>query len=140
MAFTFNEEEIRKAITVFHPDGGIFEVRLVENKWNAAGVFNSADRLIDALKAARIRPGANVYMTLNGLNEACYDRKHHDTIIEYASPTVSDNDVTGYEWLLIDVDIAKASEKKISISAATARTCSSRSACRPTGRHSCRTR
>lgn len=104
MAFTFNEEEIRKAITVFHPGGEIFEVRLVENKWNAAGVFNSADRLIDALKAARVRPGANAYMTLNRLNEACYDRKHHDTFIEYATPTVSDNDVTGYDWLLIDID------------------------------------
>lgn len=102
--FTINEEEIRKAIAIFHPEGREFEVRLVDGKWNAAGVFNSADVLIDALKAARIRNGANAYMTLNRLNDACYARKHRDVFTEYAAPTVSDNDVIGYDWLLIDVD------------------------------------
>lgn len=102
--FTIDEAEIRKAIAIFHPGGREFEIRLVDGKWNMAGVFNSADTLIDAIHAARIRPGANVYMTLNRLNDACYDRKHRDTFIEYAAPTVSDNDITGYDWLLVDVD------------------------------------
>ncbi len=100
----FSEEEIRRAISIFHPDGREFEIRLVDGKWNMAGVFNNADTLIDALRHARIRAGANAYMTLNRLNDACYDRKHKDEFIEYAAPTVGDNDVTGYDWLLIDVD------------------------------------
>ena len=105
MAFYINEEEVRKAIAIFHPDGREFEVRLVEGKkWNMAGVFKDADALIRALKNPRIRPGANAYMTLNRLNEACYARDHHDQFLEYASPTAGDNDVIGYDWLLVDVD------------------------------------
>lgn len=102
--FTINEEEIRKAISIFHPGGLEFEVRLVDGKWNMAGVFNSADTLIEAFHHARIRAGANAYMTLNRLNDGCYARKHRDQFIEYAAPTVSDTDIIGYDWLLVDVD------------------------------------
>ena len=102
--FVIKEEEIRKAISVFHPEDRAFEVRLVEGKWNMAGVFSSADALIEALKNPRIRAGANAYMTLNRLHEACHARTHKDKFIEYVSPTVSDNDITGYDWLLVDVD------------------------------------
>ena len=104
MAFQMNEEEIRKAISIFHPDGREFEIRLVHGKWNMAGVFRDADTLITALKTARIRADANVYMTLNRLDDACYDREHKDRFVEYISPTVGDNDITGYDWLLVDVD------------------------------------
>lgn len=102
--FDFDEQEIRKAIATFHPEGDLFEVRFVAGKWNSAGVFNNADTLIDAMRRARIRDGANAYMTLNSLNEACFDRSHKNTFIEYASPTVGDNDIDGYCWLLIDID------------------------------------
>lgn len=102
--FVFNEEEIRKAISIFHPDGQLFEIRLVEDKWNAAGVFADADTLIRELQSARIRTGANVYMTLNDLHDACFSRKHSNHFIEYAAPTVGDNDIIGYSWLLVDVD------------------------------------
>ena len=104
MSIAFNEEEIRKAITFLHPDGDIFEVRLVDGKWNAAGVFDSADTLIEQLRSDWLSPEANVYMTLNGLNPACFDRKHKNQFIKSMSPTVSDNDVIGYDWLFIDVD------------------------------------
>ena len=104
MAFQMNEEEIRKTVATFHPDGLEFEVRLVDGKWNAAGVFKDADTLIRELNTVRARPNANVYMTLNKLKDGCYDRKHHDQFIEYMAPTVSDNDIVGYHWLLIDVD------------------------------------
>ena len=102
--YQIREDEIRKAIAVFHSNDQPFEVRLVDGKWNMAGVFNNADVLIQALTTARIREGTNAYMTLNHLNEACYARKHRDQFIEYISPTVGDNDVDGYDWLLVDVD------------------------------------
>lgn len=105
MAFYINEEEIRKAIAIFHPDGREFEVRLVEGKkWNMAGVFKNADDLIQAFQNPRIHPGANAYMTLNRMNEACYARDHHNQFREYATPTAGDNDIIGYDWLLVDVD------------------------------------
>lgn len=106
MGFTFDETEIRKTIALMHPDGQYFEIRLVDGKWNMAGVFRDADTLIREMTAAapRIRVGANVYITLNELHEACYDRRHHDCFVEYQSPTVGDNDVTFYQWLLVDVD------------------------------------
>ena len=104
MPLTIDEQEIRKAIAVFHPDGRAFEIRLVDGKWNMAGVFTDADVLIKALANPRIHAGANVYMTLNRLKDGCEDRKHRDAFIEYASPTVSDNDIDGYDWMLIDVD------------------------------------
>lgn len=101
----FNETEVRKAVAVLHPDGAHFEVRFVDGKWNMAGIFSGADALVSELKRVKVtRPNVNVYMTLNRIDEACYDRKHHDHFIEYQAPTVSDNDVIGYEWLLIDVD------------------------------------
>lgn len=108
MMFQFDEEEVRKAIALFHP-AQPFEIRLVEGKWNSAGVFCDADTLIQALKTSRIRPGANVYMTLNRLNEACYDRKHRDKFIELITPTVGDGDIDAYEWLLVDVDPKRVS-------------------------------
>ena len=104
MAFYIDEAEIRKAISIFHPDGREFEIRIVKGKWNMAGVFRDADTLIQAFGNPRIHPDANIYMTLNRLNDACYDRDHKDRFVEYASPTVSDNDVVGYDWLLVDVD------------------------------------
>lgn len=105
MSFAFDEGEIRKAIALMHPSQ-FFEVRFVDGKWNMAGVFKDADTLIEQIKAVsnRVRPGANVYVTLNELHEACYDRKHHDCFIEYQSPTVGDTDITWYQWLLVDVD------------------------------------
>ena len=114
MAYTFNEEEIRKAIAVFHPEGRDFEVRFVKGKWNMAGIFNSADSLIRAMSNPRIRPDANAYMTLNRVHEACYaGRDHRDQFIEYFAPTVSDNDVIGYDWLLVDVDPKRPAPAKL---------------------------
>lgn len=111
MGFVFDENEIRKTIAIMHPDGQYFEIRFVDGRWNMAGMFSDADTLIEQLKTIgnRVRPGANVYMTLNELHEACYDRKHHNCFIELQSPTVSDNDVTWYQWMLIDVDPVRPS-------------------------------
>lgn len=105
MDFVLDEAEIRRAVSLFHPNGQPFEVRLIEGKWNAAGVFRDADRLLEAFRQnRRLHPGANAYMTLNRLNEACYARKHQDRFLEYVSPTVGDQDIVGYEWLLVDLD------------------------------------
>ena len=99
-----DENEIRRAVEVLHPDGELFEVRAIEGKWNASGYFTSADVLIEQLKYAKIRPKANIYITLGAIKEGCYSRAQHDVIVEYASPTTTDTDIEGYNWLMIDLD------------------------------------
>ena len=110
--FVFDENEVRKAIAVFHPDGHIFEVRIIsgDKKWNAAGIFDNVETLIDALN--RSKPGidasANVYMTLNKIDPACFDRTHKNSFVKYQNPTVSDKEIQGYDWFFIDLDPVRA--------------------------------
>ena len=104
-----NEQEIRKAVEVLHPDGELFEIRAIDGKWNASGYFTDADTLIKQLQYAKIRATANIYITLGSIKEDCYARTQHDKIIEYATPTTTDADVIGYNWLMIDLDPVRTS-------------------------------
>ena len=104
-----NADEIRKAIAVLHPDGELFEVRAIDGKWNASGYFTSADKLIEQLAYAKIKQKANIYITLGAIKGDCYSRTQHDKLIEFASPTTTDNDIAGYNWLMIDLDPKRAS-------------------------------
>lgn len=104
MAYQIDQDEIRRAVCLLHPDGDPFEVRFIAGRWNMAGMFSDPDTLIQALGRVNPRVDSNVYITLNRVNDACYSRRHRDMFVEYQSPTVSDTDITGYQWLLIDVD------------------------------------
>ena len=104
-----DEQEIKKAIEILKPDGKLFEVRAIDGKWNSSGYFTNADTLIEELKTARLRANANIYITLNQVNSACYSRKQRDMFIEYATPTTTDTDIDGYDWLMIDLDPKRAS-------------------------------
>lgn len=99
-----DETEIRKAITLMKPDGELFEVRLLFEKAgrNASGYFTDADTLITQLKKQPLQ-GANIYITLNEPNMACYSRKQKNCFIA-GEKTTSDNDVVAYDWLMIDLD------------------------------------
>ena len=99
-----NETEIQKAVAIFKPNGQLFEVRLIDGKWNASGYFTDAETVIRELKRFSHKSNANVYFTLNYINEACYSRKQRDKLREYATPTTSDGDIDGMEWLMIDLD------------------------------------
>lgn len=99
-----NEQEIRKAVEILHPDGELFEVRAIDGRWNASGYFTSADTLIEQLRLAKIKPKANIYITLGCIKEDCYARAQHDRIIEYATPTTTDSDIVGYNWMMVDLD------------------------------------
>ena len=46
---------------------------------------------------------ANVYITLQACNEAVYSRAQKDHFLAN-QPATSDNDITGYRWLFIDMD------------------------------------
>lgn len=100
-----NEKEIRKTIALMKPDGQLFEVRIIYgNKAMYSGYFTNADNLIQAFDELRNFADCNIYMTLNSINAACYDRIQKNRFEKNAKATTSDHDVVGYDWLMIDLD------------------------------------
>lgn len=104
-----DEAEIRKAVAVLHPDGELFEVRMISGRWNASGYFTDAETLIQQLRKYEDKPNVNTYLTLQAVHHDCYARKQHDRIIEKPTETTSDNNIAGYEWFMIDLDPKRAS-------------------------------
>lgn len=99
-----NEENVRKTLEILKPNGELFECRILgsDKRKVLSGYFTSADVLLDALQTVDLRK-ANIYITLNRLNEAVYSREQHDRFVMNAQST-NDNEVTAYEWLFIDLD------------------------------------
>lgn len=100
-----NEKEIRKTIELMKPNSQLFEVRVIfNNKAMYSGYFNDADSLMTAFRELNVQGECNVYITLNSINPACYDRQQKNTFCKNAKITTSDNDIIGYDWLMIDLD------------------------------------
>lgn len=102
----YDEAEIRKAISLMKYDGELFEIRILKNDGKIfSGYFNDVDKFIEALKKQRLQ-GANVYITLNEPNNACFSREQKNCFMEVKKsiPTTSDSDVFAYDWLMIDLD------------------------------------
>lgn len=98
-----DDKEVRKALSILKPDNELFEIRIIGNdRSNYSGYFRDIDTMLEKLK--RISVSGNVYFTLNYINDACYDREQKDKFIRNAKATTSDNDIDGYEWLMIDLD------------------------------------
>ena len=87
------------------PGGALFEVRIIDGRWNASGYFTDANQLEAALSALRGRKHANVYFTLNHVRRECYCRSQRDGFTEYAAPTTSDGDIEGFELSLIHISM-----------------------------------
>lgn len=104
-----NETELRKAIAQIVPSGNVFEIRIIRNdkRKPLSGYFKDADALLKALDTVDLRR-SNVYITLQDVNEDCYSRIQSDRFIENAQAT-SDADITGYNWLFIDLDPIRTS-------------------------------
>lgn len=100
-----NAREISKAIEVLKPDGQLFECRVIYNsKRMYSGYFKSSDALLNAFNDIDDFGNCNIYITLNELKPQCYDRSQRDKFIKNSDATTSDNDVDGYDWLLVDLD------------------------------------
>jgi len=107
----FNPQIVAKAIQLLHPDGELFEIRLINGNYNASGYFNSADTAIQALqsfkagwKKEELAKGANIFITMNPVSMDCYARKQHDKMLESVKPTTKDDEITTLNWFLIDLD------------------------------------
>ena len=100
-----NEVELRKAIQQIHPDGELFEVRIIsgdKRKKPASGYFKDADTLLEAFKTYDLR-GTNVYFTINQIDNALFSRQQSEHFVAGANST-QDGEVIGYKWLFVDLD------------------------------------
>lgn len=100
-----NETELRKAIEQLHPDGELFEVRIISSdkrRKPASGYFKTADDLLTAFKSYDLR-NTNVYITLQQINSALFSRQQSNRFVAGANST-QDHEVSGYKWLFIDLD------------------------------------
>ena len=106
---TYDEDEIRKAISIMKNQNDLFEVRIVaSSKKNVSGYFRDAETCINALKGVHANDNCNVYITLNGIRDECYSRQQRDRFMNNVSPTTTDSDIDLYTWFLIDIDPVRA--------------------------------
>lgn len=100
----YDEERVRQTIEAMFPPGRVFEVRIIRNnrKGGISGYFKTADDVIKAFDTVDLR-NTNVYMTLNVLDESCFDMVQQNKFVDGAT-TTQDTDVKYYDWLFIDLD------------------------------------
>lgn len=108
MSEHFDENEVRKTIDTFKVPGALFEVRILgrNKKMVLSGYFHDDDALIDALSVMERSghlAGSNVFYTINSIKDGCEGRVQANQFLQVSDTTV-DNDILGYDWLLIDLD------------------------------------
>lgn len=107
----YDEPTIRQAIKCLKPNNELFEIRIIgkgNRKRVISGYFTDADTLIKQFDTIDPR-GANTYITINKVNDACYSREQHDCFRQTDS-TTHDHEIDSYEWLFIDLDPKRVAE------------------------------
>ena len=94
-------------LTLLHEPDEIIEIRSIDPKPVISGYFR-ADSPAIAREIARY-PNRTFYQTMNRVKPACYARGQHERLVERPQVTTSDNDITGYQWILIDADPVRPS-------------------------------
>lgn len=95
-------EKLKQALAILKPAGQLFEIRILQGKQTISGYFTNVDTLERELHKVSLK-GANVFYTLNQIDESCYSREQHDCFRQ-CKTTTSDADIVGYNWMLIDLD------------------------------------
>lgn len=99
-----NIEAIKYTLNLLKPNNQLYEIRILRDNVIISGYFRGTDHLEEAFKTINLN-GANVFYTLQAIEEGCYSRKQHECFRQVKSgETTSDNDIIGYNWLLIDLD------------------------------------
>lgn len=99
-----NPELIAQAIAKI-TENDVYECRIISNsKRNPlSGFFFGTEALLPALQNTVDLRNVNVYITLQSCDRAVYSRAQKDHFLAN-QPATSDNDITGYRWLFIDMD------------------------------------
>ena len=98
-----DQNKIIEALTLLKPEGQLFEIRILQGKQTISGYFTDGEKLLKELNKISLK-GANVFYTLNQIDDSCYSREQHEKFRQTPKTTTSDNDIVGYNWLLIDLD------------------------------------
>lgn len=96
---------IKNTLDILKPDNQLYEIRVLvkgRGKRIISGYFKGTDNLAEAFSKIDLN-GANVFFTLNTINEACYSREQCERFVQ-TDLTTSDNDILKYDWLLVDID------------------------------------
>ncbi len=96
-----------KWLRLLHAPEEIIEIRSIDPKPVISGYFRADSPRIETELAKY--PNRTFYQTMNRVKDACYARGQHERLVERPKETTSDNDIIGYQWLLIDADPVRPS-------------------------------
>ena len=99
------KQQIYQWWDVFKGNNALTEIRVLDGKRTYSGYFTDVERIISAVTPFDALPHAQIYFTLNCINEACYGRAQKDKMIQVGrEPTTGDADIVGRTHVLIDLD------------------------------------
>lgn len=107
----FNLDEIKRTIGILKPNNQLYEIRILKKtpkKITISGYFKGTENLEQAFKTVSL-DGANVFISLQTVNAACYGRVQRECFRQ-TDVTTTDVDITNYEWFFIDLDPVRPSE------------------------------
>lgn len=103
-----NEVEFRKTIDILHPNGEVFELRVLGGKQVMSGYFNSADK---AWEYVRQYPNETFYIIFNRIDNGCLSRLQGGQLLvstyNQKLSTTTDKDIVRRRWVFIDIDTKK---------------------------------
>lgn len=96
-----------KWLLLLHEPDEIVEIRSIDPKPVISGYFKAGSPAI--LSELAKYPNRTFYQTMNQVKPACYARMQNERLIERPQETTSDNDIRGYQWILVDADPVRPS-------------------------------
>lgn len=100
-----NEIDFKKTIDILHPNGEVFELRVIDGGKMMSGYFNSASVAWEEVKKY---PNETFYIIFNQINSGCMSRLQGGKMLSpsYGQKlqTTSDNDIIRRKWIFIDID------------------------------------
>lgn len=102
----YDIQKIKKSIDILKPNNALYEIRILQGngkrKTTISGYFKGTKNLEKAFKTVNLSK-ANVFLSLNEIDGACYSREQHEKFVQIDN-TTSDTDITAFRWLLVDID------------------------------------
>ena len=105
-------DEIRRAVALLAPDGGVVEVRALADSVTHSGYFDDHDLLAEQVEALDADPSvAGIYVTLNDVNPALLARRANRIKMRLSrkDATTADADIIRRRWLPVDIDPVRPS-------------------------------
>lgn len=102
----YDIQKIKESIEILKPNNALYEIRILQGsgkrKTIISGYFKGTKNLERAFKTVNLSK-ANVFLTLNDIDNDCYSREQHEKFVQI-DDTTGDTDITAYRWFLVDVD------------------------------------